>query len=207
MAAEYAPPPTAQPEGNFFTRHIGGLPIWGWAAIVVVGVGVAWWFFWRNGSSNTSTDAQSVPNGLAIDPSSGLPYGTSGQGGLNPAGAFAGETTYDPFANTNSLLQQILNNQQNGVNPPTTTGSSSLVNGFAISKGETLNQIAARFGLKGESIYYSNNPNDVALRGQINTWYGVQGKPGNATQKFANVVIPAGYPVYLGSASTTNQAA
>ena len=191
----------APPSGNFLTRTFFGLPVWTWG-IIVIGGGILAFFLIKNLGGQQNADTSTSPNGLQIDPTTGLQtYSTGGvNGGINPAGAFAGETQFNPLGDQNALLQQILANQQGNVSPGTSTGTNTLVNGYATSGGETLNQSAARYGKQGSTLYYSQAPQLVQLKAKINEWWSQQGKPGDPSQKFANVIIPAGTPVYIGSA-------
>lgn len=102
--------------GKFLEKETAGIPNWGWAIVIVVGIGAAIFVpKLLNRSPQNSTDS-GTPNsdiGLAIDPATGLPYAVEG---LVPSGGTAGGpsgagTNVDLTA-TNNLLQQLLQAQQ-----------------------------------------------------------------------------------------------
>lgn len=169
MAVDNPTPPDAVPsdipaqpqQGNFLTRKIWIFPLWGW--VVIIGGGIAIWFFVFRKMGQSNTD-QTQAGGLAIDPSSGLPYQSNGQGGLNPGGALAGDVAFDPNGNTDTLLQQILANEQQNVSPPTTTGTSVVsTTGYIQANGNaTLSQIAASYGTTATDLVF--NPNNAGLK-------------------------------------------
>jgi hypothetical protein len=78
--------------GGFLKADTAGLPNWVWLGVIAAGVGVAYFLPKFMGtkqadqaSTGTGTDASGL--GLAIDPTTGLPYAVEG---LVPSGAGAG---------------------------------------------------------------------------------------------------------------------
>jgi hypothetical protein len=83
--------------GAFLKGSTAGLPNWAWITVVAVGVAAAY-FLPKLLGANSST-ASTTPTtgtdttsgiGLAVDPTTGLPYAVSG---LVPSGAYAGSGT------------------------------------------------------------------------------------------------------------------
>jgi hypothetical protein len=211
--ADIAPEAPPQPSGfgGFISRRVFGLPVWSWVIILGVG-GIIAYFVIR---SNTQANAQDVSNtaqagGLGIDPATGLPYATNGTGGINPGGAFAGETTYDPFANTNALLQQLLNQQQQNTNPPTSPGGNTSplalpgydpnTRIYTLPVGMTLAQVAALFGVTAAAFYYNTaSPLDRALHDTLQKYGGYKGTETH--------IFPKGTQVYIAGLNGTNPGA
>lgn len=130
---------------GFLSHNAAGLPVWAWLLVVAAGIGVAYIFPKIFGSSNSPTDqsgnqAGSAVGGtsglgLAVDPTTGLPYAVEG---LVPSGGTAGQPTASTgqstgttatqatpdMTATNNLLQQLLNQLQN---PPTPTTPAPVV--------------------------------------------------------------------------------
>lgn len=80
--------------GNFLQQSTAGLPNWAWLLVVAVGVAGAIIVpkFFNKGTSSTAPTTSGMDNtnmglGLAVDPTTGLPYAVEG---LQPSGAFAG---------------------------------------------------------------------------------------------------------------------
>lgn len=105
---------------GFLSKDTAGLPNWAWLLVIAAGIGAAYIVpkflagkgtnATDQGSTNTGTD-QSGTNGigLAIDPTTGLPYAVEG---LSPSGGLAGSGGAGgiDLSATNTLLQQILAN-------------------------------------------------------------------------------------------------
>jgi hypothetical protein len=74
--------------GGFLNAQTAGLPNWGWILVIVAGIAAAVYLpkMFGKGQSGTSADQAGQGLGLAIDPTTGLPYAVSG---LVPAGAGA----------------------------------------------------------------------------------------------------------------------
>ena len=83
--------------GGFLKGTTAGLPNWAWVAVVAAGLAAAYFVpkFLNGGNSsnaNNGTGGVSLPDsgiGLAVDPTTGLPYATEG---LVPAGGTVGST-------------------------------------------------------------------------------------------------------------------
>jgi hypothetical protein len=92
------------------SKETAGLPNWAWVAVVGAGIAAATIlpkFF--GGKSNDPTTPDTTPSGssgigLAIDPTTGLPYAVSG---LVPSGGTTGINTTSSSQNTQSLLGTI----------------------------------------------------------------------------------------------------
>jgi len=94
--------PTPEPTGHsggfkgFLTGTTAGLPNWAWILVVGGGIAAAYFLPKLLGSSSSSstttpttgTDTSGI--GLAVDPTTGLPYAVEG---LVPSGAYAGDTS------------------------------------------------------------------------------------------------------------------
>lgn len=114
---------------GFLEKETAGIPNWGWAAIIIVGIGAAYIlpkFLGQKGNADASTDqgANTAGLGLAIDPATGLPYAVEG---LVPSGGLQSGTNVDLSA-TNNLLQQLLQAQQSqqGTSPGTSASVSNV---------------------------------------------------------------------------------
>lgn len=92
-------PPASQAGGakGFLTAKTGGVPNWAWILVVVAGVGAAIFLpkFLNKGGTNQPTDQSAL--GLAIDPTTGLPYAVEG---LVPSGATTTNGTVPPTTTT-----------------------------------------------------------------------------------------------------------
>lgn len=128
---------------GFMSAEFAGLPVWVWL-LIVGGVGVAVFLVPKlmGGSGNTSaaTDQGSAAanNGMAIDPSTGLPYAVEGSVGY-PQGAISGQggQTSD-MTQTNALLQQLIALESQNTPPPgQTTGGSGAPGGSSGSGGSS----------------------------------------------------------------------
>jgi hypothetical protein len=80
-------PPHGKGMGGFLNAQTAGLPNWAWILVVVAGIAAAIYLPKMFGKSGTSTDQAGQGLGLAIDPTTGLPYAVSG---LVPAGGTTG---------------------------------------------------------------------------------------------------------------------
>lgn len=108
--------------GKFLSQDYAGLPGWVWLAIVGAGIGVAYIVPKFFGGATSSTSGQTATDqgtansgtsglGLAVDPTTGLPYAVEG---LSPSGGVSGGGGASAggidLSSTNNLLQQILSN-------------------------------------------------------------------------------------------------
>lgn len=86
---------------KFLTSETAGMPNWVWLLVIGAGLGLAYFvpkLIGKNTGTSTDQGAASAGLGLAIDPTTGLPYAVEG---LVPSGAVAG-TTSTPHAPTES---------------------------------------------------------------------------------------------------------
>src|SRR5260221_3223189 len=82
------PSPHAGGIKGFMTNNTAGMPNWVWLLVIAGGIGLALgvkYFYNKKPSSTTGADTSGL--GLAIDPTTGLPYAVEG---LVPAGGVAG---------------------------------------------------------------------------------------------------------------------
>lgn len=96
--------------GNFLTRKVGPLPMWGWIAAVAVGVGV---FVWRK-RQNAAAATGAPPGNTGTVNAAPDVFGASGYQGYSPGQQVGG---YDQ-ASSDSFLQQLqgqLSGIQSGV--------------------------------------------------------------------------------------------
>lgn len=98
---------------GFLEKETAGLPNWGWIAIIAAGIGVTYLgpklfgnLTGTHGNSpTTSTDAGSTSGiGLAIDPTTGLPYAVEG---LVPTGGLSGTGPPVGTPSGGNLMQEI----------------------------------------------------------------------------------------------------
>lgn len=135
---------------TFLTKETAGMPNWVWGLVAVAGIAAAIIvpkLLNKNSSSSTdtsSTDTSGQGLGLAIDPTTGLPYAVEG---LVPSGAGAGGgggtvTTPPPP-------------------PPTPTPAGQTFTITAAFKqqygGHTLHQIASMYGITYDQLYAANS--------------------------------------------------
>jgi LysM repeat protein len=97
MAEPTTPTPTGHSGGfkGFLTGTTAGLPNWAWILVVGGGIAAAYFLPKLLGSSSSSTTTPTTGTdtsgiGLAVDPTTGLPYAVEG---LVPSGAYAGDTS------------------------------------------------------------------------------------------------------------------
>jgi LysM repeat protein len=95
MAEAPTPTPTGHSGGfkGFLTGTTAGLPNWAWILVVGGGIAAAYFLPKLLGSSSSSTTTPTTGTdtsgiGLAVDPTTGLPYAVEG---LVPSGANAGD--------------------------------------------------------------------------------------------------------------------
>lgn len=114
---------------GFLGKDTAGLPNWGWLLIIVGGAAAAYFIpKFLGGQSPNATDqtatnagtAQSNTNGigLAVDPTTGLPYAVEG---LSPSGGLAGGQGGVDLSPITNVLQQILSNLNKTTPPPPPT--------------------------------------------------------------------------------------
>lgn len=111
---------------SFLHAETAGMPNWVW--LLVIGAGIAAAIVipkFLNGSKTNAADQASSGTGtgasglgLAIDPSTGLPYAVEG---LVPSGGIGNSTNLD-LSSTNALLQQLINAQKPTPTPTPTGG-------------------------------------------------------------------------------------
>lgn len=104
--ADTPPAPGGKGAGSFLSKDTAGLPNWAW--IVVIGAGIAAVYvvpkFLGQSSSPSSTSGTSGDTsglGLAIDPTTGLPYAVEG---LVPSGGTTGTGIDGPVASGQPII-------------------------------------------------------------------------------------------------------
>lgn len=114
---------------GFLGKDTAGLPNWGWMLVIVGGIAAAYFvpkFLGGQSSSTSSTDqsaqaqGQGGPSGigLAVDPTTGLPYAVEG---LSPSGGLAGGGGGVDLSGITTALNSILANLNKTTPPPTPT--------------------------------------------------------------------------------------
>lgn len=206
---------------DFLSKDTAGLPNWAWLLIIGAGIAAAYIvpkiFGSITGSgSTTSTDSGTPASnlGLAVDPSTGLPYAVEG---LVPSGAYAGQggsgvdlTSLDNLMNE---IQQYLN-QSGGTTPGTGSGGgsgpsrapgmiyqnpSSGVWHYISTGNQTLSQIASSLGLSSWNDLYAIPENQAAF-GKLSAAQAANYKP----QTGVYVVIPGATGQKLGQGATVS---
>lgn len=144
------------PEGGagiqgFLGKDTAGLPNWAWLLVVAGGIAAAYFvpkFLGGQSSSSTSSTDQSAQAqaqgqggptgiGLAVDPTTGLPYAVEG---LSPSGGLAGGGGGVDLSGITTALNSILANL-NKTTPPTPTpvtgkGSGGCPKGSVMCNGK-----------------------------------------------------------------------
>jgi hypothetical protein len=115
-----APVATSRPKGlvGRFTAKVGPLPVWGWAALLLVGGYLAYRLFYQGGSSSSTTATPATDTtGAGSD---------AGTAGSTPAGGdFSGSPSPDTQAGLNGDLLSQLSGFQNGLDALTAAVQSS----------------------------------------------------------------------------------
>ena len=145
--------------GGFLNKTTAGLPNWAWIAVVVVGVAGAVLLPKLFGAKTPATPATATDTtggttglstsgiGLAIDPTTGLPYAVSG---LVPSGALANNGVQNPGVNGGTVTPTtpvsdgpVGNSTSAGTPPPVGPQTPDRVAGFVPSQpGFQLDQTA-----------------------------------------------------------------
>lgn len=118
---------------GFLGKDTAGLPNWAWLLVVAGGIAAAYFVpKFLGGQSTNATDqgatnagtAQSNTNGigLAVDPTTGLPYAVEG---LSPSGGLAGGGGGVDLSGITTALNSILANLNKTTPPPTPTPVST----------------------------------------------------------------------------------
>ena len=98
---------------EFLSKETAGLPNWAWGAVIVAGIGATYLvprLFGKSGSTaatavDTGTSKANTSGiGLAVDPTSGLPYAVEG---LVPSGGTSGTQTPPGTPSGSNLFQEI----------------------------------------------------------------------------------------------------
>lgn len=144
---------------GFLQKDTAGMPNWVWLIVVAGGIAAAYFipkFMGKNSSTDTSsTDTSGQGLGLAIDPTTGLPYAVEG---LVPSGAGAGggggSSSEPPPPPTTT--------PPGGGNPPPPKPPPAHRT-FKITAdfkkqhgGHTLHAIAEMFGISYDALYEAN---------------------------------------------------
>lgn len=122
--------------GGFLKAQTGPLPNWAWIVVIVGGVAAAYIvpkFLAKNstGAADATTTDAGTPNsglGLAIDPTTGLPYAVEG---LVPSGATVGtQSSYLPPTPTTPASDNLANNPFYPILPPNTSNIPSATGSY-----------------------------------------------------------------------------
>lgn len=142
--------------GGFLGKSTAGLPNWAWGAVIVVGIGAAYFLpkflGQKNPTDATSTGTDQTSGlGLAVDPTTGLPYAVEG---LVPSGGLAGGTGVQGPPGPTGTIGPV-----GPGGPPGTIGGTSTkpapgstfkgptgVLHYVTTGNETLRDIATKFG-------------------------------------------------------------
>jgi hypothetical protein len=129
---EPSPPPSHG--GNFLSQSTAGLPNWAWLLVIAGGIAAAYFipkFFPGTSSGGTTSGGGNASGlGLAVDPTTGLPYaveglvpsgGTVASSGVPPLPTMPPTTTTPTTTPTSALTSAYTRNQQPGV-----TGQNSI---------------------------------------------------------------------------------
>lgn len=172
---------------ELLTKETAGLPNWAWVGVIIAGVGATYFLPKLLGKSTnttantptTSTDAGTSASGigLAVDPTTGLPYAVEG---LVPSGANAGTTS------TGTTASQPLMNEVGIIRA---RGNSSLTTSYDTKNNQGIpirTQPDAGKGTVGYEPYGSqvqvigpavtgayNLPNNKNGNNGTNLWYKV----------------------------------
>ncbi len=185
--------------GGFLGKSTAGLPNWAWGAIIVAGIGAAY-FLPKFLGQQKATDATSTGTdqtsglGVAIDPVTGLPYAVEG---LVPSGGLAGTTTgvQGPPGTTGPTgpTGTIGPIGPTGTSPKpgqTFKGPTGVLH-YVATGNQTLSQIASQFSSGTWNSIYAI-PDNQKLFGALNATAAANYKP------------PSGMVITLpGSSSTT----
>lgn len=171
---------------GFMTTDTAGMPNWVWLIVIVGGVAAAYFIPKLIGSktSSSTTGANTSGLGLAIDPTTGLPYaveglvpsgGVSGSGGSgtitpNPPPPVPGPPPLpDPNPNPPPPSQTHL--------PGTTFLGPTGVNHYVSTGTQTLSQIAQMLGLQSWNSLYAIPENQQLFGNPMNAHDAANYKP------------------------------
>lgn len=168
---------------DFLQDETAGLPNWAWGLVVVAGLGIAVIvpkFFGKSGSTNdTATDngsSNASGIGLAVDPTTGLPYAVEG---LVPSGATAGGTS--PATTTTAAAQKLEAMTRKASNTEYTTshgGNPNLgvpVFGTPDENGTLIGReaLSSPIEILGAAVKGSSNIKGAGAKYGSTTWYPV----------------------------------
>lgn len=173
---------------GFFTASTAGLPNWAWLLVIAGGIAAAYivpkltsglFGGQTQGTADTSGGTSgSTGLGLAIDPTTGLPYAVEG---LTPAGGNVGGGTQSPPPNqtpTQLTGSIALLRQQYGTGRGSGAKSATIpVRATTSGNGQVISQLPAGSSVEilGPPVQGQNNfPGALAGQGTT-TWYPVQG--------------------------------
>jgi hypothetical protein len=138
--------------GGFLGKSTAGLPNWAWGAVIIVGIGAAYFLPKFLGTGQKATDATSTGTdqtsglGLAVDPTTGLPYAVEG---LVPSGGLAGGTGVQGPPGATGTVGPIGPTGPAGTSSPapgsTFKGPTGVLH-YVTTGNETLRDIATKFG-------------------------------------------------------------
>ncbi len=165
--------------GGFLKADTAGLPNWAWLLVVAAGIAAATILpkYFGKATGSTTTDQTSTDTGtsqaglgLAVDPTTGLPYAVEG---LVPSGGTAGGTNID-LGSTNNLLSQLLSQGQtentllSNLNQPPPPAPGALPGGGNLPPPKpvpsVIDQIRSRFSSEAVKGYDTSHPQGIPIR-------------------------------------------
>lgn len=165
MAEVQGTPHSAPGVSGFMKNNTAGMPNWVWLLVIAGGIGLALavkYYSSKKSATDTTTTGtdQTSGIGLAVDPTTGLPYAVEG---LVPAGGTVGTggTTIIPPTGGPT-----------GIFPPNTHQPGTVFTGptgvkhYVTTGNETLDQIGNKFGVGWNGIYAI--PDNQKLFGKLN---------------------------------------
>lgn len=160
---------------GFLKNNTAGMPNWVWLLVIAGGIGLALavkYYSSKKSSSSTSTGTDQTSGlGLAVDPTTGLPYAVEG---LVPAGGTVGTgTTIVPPTGGNPPPNVLF--PPNPHQPGTTFKGPTGVLHYVTTGNETLDQIGNKFGTNWNGIYAI--PDNQKLFGKLNASQAKNFKP------------------------------
>lgn len=172
----------AEGMASFMSKETAGLPNWAWGAIIVVGIGATFVvpkLFGRatgnvaNGNTGvTSTDSGTANAGLglAVDPTSGLPYAVEG---LVPSGGLSGTSQGTSTTTQNQLMNEIGKIRARNTSGPTAAYDKKYAQGVPIHSGTSSASPITGYEPYGTQVMLEGNSVPGASNLGNSQWYPV----------------------------------